>query len=135
VRIVGLHNYAALVARDASAMYASNLAAFVEAFHRGGDVGEGDARGDAGGDGEGDGGTAEPARCAVVEAAAEGDELAAGSLVTADGEIVHPLVRERMGLPPLAAAATPAERPGAGTTRPAADGEPGDGGATEGGGA
>ncbi len=140
VRIVGRHNYAALVARDASAMYANNLAAFVEAFHRGAEEPGGDERdggaddGDDGDRSDGDGGdggmqAAEPARCAVVEAAAEGDELAAGSLVTADGEIVHPLVRERMGLPPRAAAATPAARPdGDGNAGGGSDGGDGGGG-------
>jgi NAD(P) transhydrogenase subunit alpha len=98
VRIIGRHNYPGLVARDASAMYASNLAAYVAAFHRGGVAAKADdADADAGDETHAE---IEPARCAVAEAAAGVDEIAAGSLVTHAGEIVHPLVRERMGLPP-----------------------------------
>lgn len=113
VRIIGLRNYPALVARDASAMYASNLAAFVGMFHRGDSVDASDA----------EGGVAIRSRCTVAEAAAAGDEIAAGSLVTHDGEIVHPLVRERLGMPPrsLLAAEEPGE-PGAGASRTGATG-------------
>lgn len=104
VLIIGRQNYAALVARDASAMYSNNLAAYVAAFHRGGVAEKADAGDEA--DAGGEDAAVPPARCAVADAAGEGDEIAAGSLVTHDGEIVHPLVRERMGLAPLAAPAT-----------------------------
>jgi NAD(P) transhydrogenase subunit alpha len=113
VRIIGLRNYPALVARDASAMYASNLSAFVGMFHRGDSVDASDA----------EGGVAIRSRCTVAEAAAAGDEIAAGSLVTHGGEIVHPLVRDRLGLPPRTAiAAEEPGEPGTGASRTGATG-------------
>ena len=111
VRIIGLRNYPALVARDASAMYASNLEAFLAMFHRGDSVDASDA----------EGGVAIRSRCTVAEAAAAGDEIAAGSLVTHGGEIVHPLVRETLGLPPRAAAAAEPDAGGSTTGETGAD--------------
>lgn len=97
VRVIGHGNVPGRIARDASRMYANNLASFVTAFYTK-PVEPKPAEGD------------EPA----VEAQAGGmseswdDEVLAGCVVTRGGEIVHPLVREKLGLGELAMAESPA---------------------------
>lgn len=73
-RVLGLANFPGRVAADASRMYANNLSAFVEHFWD------------------------KDSKSLVLR---EGDEIASGSTVTRGGEVVHPMVRERMGLPAL----------------------------------
>ena len=75
VMILGPLNLPADVPFDASQMYARNVAAFLEHVVREGEL-----------------------------AVAAGDEIVRGSLVARGGEVVHPRVREQLGLPPLGAA-------------------------------
>ena len=75
VTILGPLNLPADVPFDASQMYARNVAAFLEHVVREGEL-------------------------AVVA----DDEIVRGSLVARGGEVVHPRVREQLGLPPLGAA-------------------------------
>jgi NAD(P) transhydrogenase subunit alpha len=70
VTIIGNTNIPALIAYDASLTYSRNLLALVKLI-----VKEGKLNIDL------------------------NDEVIAGTMVTRDGEITHPMVRERMGLP------------------------------------
>jgi NAD(P) transhydrogenase subunit alpha len=79
VTIVGPLNLPATVPFDASQMFARNVAAFVLNMVNDGAL-----------------------------AISNDDEIVAGSRVTQGGEVVHPLVREAMGLPPQAPAAASA---------------------------
>ena len=72
VTIIGTTNIPALVAHDASLTYARNLAAILKLILKDGKL--------------------------TLDTA---DEVVAGILVTRDGQIVHPRVRELMGLGPL----------------------------------
>jgi len=72
VTIIGTTNIPALVAHDASLTYARNLAAILKLILKDGKL--------------------------TLDTA---DEVVAGILVTRDGQIVHPRVRELMGLAPL----------------------------------
>lgn len=71
VRVLAMRNYPAMVALDASRMYANNLAAFVEALR---DKDTGELRLDP------------------------SDPIVAATLITHEGEVVHPMIRERLGL-------------------------------------
>ena len=71
VRVLAMRNYPSMVAVDASRMYANNLAAFVEALR---DKETGEIRIDT------------------------SDQIVASTLITHRGEVVHPMIRERLGM-------------------------------------
>ncbi len=73
VRIVGLRNYPAMVAVDASRMYANNLGAFVETL-----AGEGGLGGELKIDAD--------------------NEIVKATLVTHGGKVVHRMIRDRLGI-------------------------------------
>ncbi len=77
VRVIGLRNYPAMVAVDASRMYANNLSAFVERLS---------------GPGKDGGGLAGELTIDTD------DEIVQATLVTHGGKVVHPMIRERLGL-------------------------------------
>jgi NAD(P) transhydrogenase subunit alpha len=71
VRVLAMRNYPAMVAIDASRMYANNLAAFVEEVR-----------------------DKETGQVALdLER-----EIVASTLITHAGQVVHPMIRERLGL-------------------------------------
>lgn len=95
VRVIGFSNFAGRIARDASRMYANNVAAFVTRFYRepAEPDGPSEPRAAADTDAEAVGGEAAPGGMSQ----SWDDEILAGCVVTRGGEIVHPLVKERLG--------------------------------------
>ena len=74
VKVVGMHNYPGAVALDSSRMYANNLMHFVLEFWN---------------------------KDEKTFDAPDDDEIIAGATVTANGEIIHPVIRKHYDLPEL----------------------------------